>query len=178
MNRISAIKNGNHLVFQQVYNEYHERLYYFIFKKTKSKYLTEEVVQIAFIKLWTYRLTLDEKLAISTQIFRIAITSLIDLKRKQQKQLTAIGAFTIMHEKNRLSGINQLDEKEVTIAVYEVISQLPRVQRQVFEMSRIEGLSHKEIAASLSISVKTVESHITKAIKKIKKKMPTTVFFI
>jgi len=82
LNIVSQIKSGNELVFQQVFNEYHEKLFYYILKKTNSDYMAEEVVQLTFIKLWNTRENLNEEYQISSQIFRIAKTTLIDLIRK------------------------------------------------------------------------------------------------
>jgi len=82
LNTVYQIRSGNELVFQQVFNEYHGKLYFYILKKTNSEYMAEEVVQLSFIKLWNTRENLNEEFSISTQLFRIAKTTLIDLVRK------------------------------------------------------------------------------------------------
>jgi len=174
LNPVSAIKNGDELIFQQVFNEYHEKLYFYVFKKTRSEYLAEETVQITFIKLWKYRNTLNEDFTISTQIFRIASTTLIDLLRKQHNNLAVIKE--ISSQESGLSTLNNtLDEKELLKKITLVIEEMPLVQRRVFEMSRMQGMSYKEIAAELSISVKTVEVHISKALKRLRHHLPLLI---
>src|SRR5579871_6680069 len=76
------LKDGNELYFREVFNQYHQKLYFFILYKSKSEYIAEEVVQLAFTKLWQCRQTLQEEYTISTQLFRIATTIFIDFLRK------------------------------------------------------------------------------------------------
>ena len=83
MSIIKSIKEGNQIIFKQVFHEYHGKLYAYILKKTQSDYLAEEVVQLTFIKLWNFRSNLNEEYSISTQLYRIATTTLIDLIRKR-----------------------------------------------------------------------------------------------
>lgn len=168
MNKTTAIINGNEYVFQQVYNEYHEKLYFFILKQTRSEYLAEEVVQISFIKLWQYRNSLKTNLSISLQLFRIAKTTLIDLIRKQNNA-TALIKELKKDEDWEHSGVNaKMDVSELNRQLSGIINKMPPLRRKVFEMSRMDGLSHKEIASELSISAKTVEKHISQALKQIR----------
>src|SRR5581483_4335645 len=76
------LKDGDEFYFKQVFDQYHQKLYFFILYKTRSEYIAEEVVQMAFTKLWQCRQTLKEEYTISTQLFRIATTILIDFLRK------------------------------------------------------------------------------------------------
>ena len=178
MNRVAAIKKGDEFVFEQVFNEYHAKLYFFIFKKTRSEYLAEEVVQLTFIKLWNYRNSLNEDYTISTQLFRIASTTLIDLLRKQSnKRSMMIGLLHESHPEVSDPGL-LYDEKEFLKQVTDVINGMPEMQRKTFQMSRVDGLSYKEIAEKLSISIKTVEVHIGRALKKIRKQLPILVLLL
>src|ERR1700742_1322674 len=79
---IKELKGGDELYFKKVFDQYHQKLYFFILYKTRSEYIAEEVVQMAFTKLWQCRQTLQEEYAISTQLYRIATTILIDYLRK------------------------------------------------------------------------------------------------
>jgi len=76
------LKDGDENYFKQVFDQYHQKLYFFILTKTKSEYIAEEVVQMAFTKLWQCRQTLKEEYTVSTQLFRIATTILIDFFAK------------------------------------------------------------------------------------------------
>lgn len=125
---------------------------------------------MAFTKLWQSRQTLQEEYTISTQLFRIAGTVLIDFLRKYNN----IDAVTthldaVIVEK----GIDSTNEKirgaELQKKISEAVNDLPPIRKQVFEMSREQGMSYREIAETLSVSSRTVEAHIYKALKQIKK---------
>ena len=167
MNIVSAIKNGNENIYEQVFNEYHSKLYAFILSKTNATFIAEEVTQIAFIKLWQYRTSLNEDLPISTQLFRIARTSLIDVLRKEACRLKALGPVAV-----EVVTTNTIEEdiyhKELLEKLNKAINNLPVARRKVFQLSRFEGLSYKEIANELSLSTKTVEHHIALALKQLR----------
>jgi RNA polymerase sigma-70 factor (ECF subfamily) len=77
LNTVAAIKDSDEFVFQEVFTQYHDKLYFYILSKTKSAYLAEEVVQITFFKLWKYRSSLKENIPLINQLFRITKTTLM-----------------------------------------------------------------------------------------------------
>jgi RNA polymerase sigma-70 factor (ECF subfamily) len=167
---IKELKDGDAISFKKVFDQYHQKLYFFILYKTKSEYIAEEVVQMAFTKLWQCRQTLQEEYTISTQLYRMATTILIDFLRKYNNKdaLTAR-----LDGVNIEKGIDSTNEKmrgaELQKRISKVVNDFPPVRKQVFEMSREQGMSYREIAETLSVSSKTVETHIYKALKQIKK---------
>lgn len=164
------LRDGDEFYFRKVFDQYHQKLYFFILYKTKSEYIAEEVVQLAFTKLWQSRQTLQEEYTISTQLFRIATTTLIDFLRKYNNK---DGVTARLDALNVERGIDSTNEKmsgaELQKRISEAVNDLPPVRKQVFEMSREHGMTYREIAQTLSVSSKTVEGHITKALKQIKK---------
>ncbi|MES1222123.1 MAG: RNA polymerase sigma-70 factor [Bacteroidota bacterium] len=173
---IKELKNGDEIYFKQVFDLYHQKLYFFILYKAKSEYIAEEVVQMAFTKLWQCRQSLREEYTISTQLFRIATTILIDFLRKyNNKDAITARLDGVDIEK----GVDSTNEKmrgaELQKRILEAVNDLPPVRKQVFEMSREQGMSYREIAATLSVSSKTVETHIYKALKQIKKHISVAI---
>jgi RNA polymerase sigma-70 factor (ECF subfamily) len=179
LNTIAALREGDEIIFEAVFHEYHERIYAYILRKTQSPYLAEETTQLTFIKLWQHRAGLSDQYDLFTQLFRIARTTMIDLLRKQHShQLLWEKAGKEMAGVERGKAIEQLAEKELRAKLMVIISKMPPVRRQIFTMSRIEHMSAREIAAALSLSVKTVEGHITKAIKELKRLLPTGILLL
>jgi RNA polymerase sigma-70 factor (family 1) len=167
---IKELKNGDEIYFRKVFDQYHQKLYFFILSKTKSEYIAEEVVQMAFTKLWQCRHTLQEEYAISTQLFRIATTVLIDFLRKYYNKDAVTTRLDVVNiEKGVDSTTEKMSGAELQKRISEAVNDLPPVRKLVFEMSREQGMSYREIAATLSVSSKTVEAHIYKALKQIKK---------
>jgi RNA polymerase sigma-70 factor (ECF subfamily) len=167
LNTTAAIKEGDALIFSELFNEYHQKVYFYTLSKTHSPYIAEETTQLTFIKLWNYRASLDETLPISRQIFRIAKTTCIDLLRKEANQAKLLQANS-RRLTTEQSVTDAFDVKELQQQLAQAVQNMPPVRRKVFELSRYEFKSHKEIAQLLSLSVKTVENHIALAIKQLK----------
>jgi RNA polymerase sigma-70 factor (family 1) len=169
LNTVAAIKQGDEFIFQQVFHEYHQKLYFYVLHKTNSRYLAEEATQLAFIKLWKFRGHLDDGVELSPQLFRIAKTTLIDLLRKQVLDNKLLGKLSVKKVVPATpEAVEKVDEKELNEKILLAIREMPQARRRVFEMSRLQGKSYKEIAAELAVSVKTVENHISLAIKQLR----------
>jgi RNA polymerase sigma-70 factor (ECF subfamily) len=167
INTIAAIKDGDAFIFSELFKEYHQKVYFYTLSKTHSQYLAEETTQLTFIKLWHYRGSLDESLPISQQIFRIAKTTSIDLLRKEAVQQKLLQAKK-QADAQGLNASDAVEVKELQQRLAQIVQNMPPVRRKVFEMSRYEFKSHKEIAQLLSLSVKTVENHIALALKQLR----------
>ena len=130
---------------------------------------------MAFTKLWECRGTLQEEYAISTQLFRMATTILIDFMRKYSNKDAVTARLDVLNldALNLENGVDSTNEimsgAELKKRISEAVNDLPPVRKQVFEMSREQGMSYREIAETLCVSSKTVETHIYKALKQIKK---------
>jgi RNA polymerase sigma-70 factor (family 1) len=178
LNVVTNIKEGDVLVFSRVFHQFHQKLYYYVLSKTKSEFCAEEVVQITFIKLWQYRHSLNEDISIDAQLFRIAKTTLIDQLRKLDYSDRISEALARQDSVTSNKAISNLEQQELRDQLLDALSQMPPARKKVFEMSRLQGLSYKEIAASLFISEKTVENHIGLALRQLKEKLPFIMVFI
>jgi len=163
---VQDIINGNIESFKMVYQEYHTKLYFYVLKCTHSVYIAEETVQLSFILLWEKREKLSTGYNISTQIFRIGKSVMTDLLRKQQVRNRH--TQQLVQETPNWHIETDITVKEELNRVYNSIEQLSPIRKNVFKLSRFEGLPHKEIARQLSISPKTVENHIVRAIRQLK----------
>lgn len=161
MEYIAELASGCLQTFQTVYRLYNQKLYAYTLKKTNSEYMAEEVVQLTFIRLWEKRNSLSAEYSISAQIFKMAGTILIDQLRKEavsQRHLSVVETAQ-----------NQPEEQQLDIDLLEAaIEQMAPVRKKVFKLSKLEGYSYKEIAELLSISPKTVENHMSKALKQLR----------
>ena len=166
-NKISALKEGDSSVFSDLFNEYHRKVYFYVLSKTHSSYIAEEATQITFIKLWDYRQRLEESEPVSKLIFHIAKATFIDLLRKE-----AVKERILKQEKpvesDTASIFDTIEARELLIRIRKVVHNMPPMRRKVFELSRYEFKSHKEIADQLSLSVKTVENHMSLAINHLR----------
>ncbi|HEY8930603.1 MAG TPA: sigma-70 family RNA polymerase sigma factor [Mucilaginibacter sp.] len=172
--QIAALKNDDLGVFRVIYQQYHAKLFHYIHSRTQSEYLAQEVVQITFIRLWEKRNSLSDDFAVDIQLFRIAKTVMIDELRKEQVR-------TKHNElSNRYVGDSyddfQIENKDDLKRVFAEMENLPLTRKKAFKLSREQGLSYKQIAEIMSISPKTVENHISRAIKQLRNSI--SVFLI
>lgn len=165
---VNRIKKGNEKAFRSLYGLYFHKVANYAFKLLHSEEDACEVAQEVFIKLWNMREELDADKPTSGLIFKITKFTCIDLMRKRQAKvktihigkMTLLGGYTLEED---------LNGRELYAEYLRILDQLPEKRRQIFQMSRDENLSYKEIAAKLHISVKTVETQIRLALQQIRK---------
>lgn len=163
---ISAIKKGNNFAFEELYIQYRQKLYNYFLKKTNSVEDAKDLVQVTFVKLWQYRASLSEDYLPDQQIFYIARTVFIDHLRKENK-LNKIKAS--VRSKNNIPELNNPSQEfDLSSLLQTKLSGMPSLRKRVFELHKIEGYSYKEIAEILSISVKSVDNNLAKALKHLR----------
>ena len=165
MDQITAIRSGTVTAFEEVYYEFHEKLYFYFLKRTNDADVATELVQLTFIKLWRYRSHLNEALPLSQQLFRIARTTLIDVLRRKAQHRSFPVATDQLPELPDNSRVSQ--ERESLDMVHRAMEHLSPERKKIIQY-RINGFSNREIAAHLSISLKTVENQVNRAIKQLK----------
>lgn len=167
MNLLEELISGNEKAFEKIFKSFHHRLYRFVLEKTNSHDIANEIVQITFIKLWNNRAKLKADVSLSKQIFRIAKNAFVDEYRRNN----AKKKIDLDDVKDKLVSHDDMDAlrlKDTQERLEQLIEAMPPMRREVFYMSRIMQFSHKEISAKLSLSSKTIENHISLAIKHLK----------
>ncbi|MGG5903813.1 RNA polymerase sigma factor [Sphingobacterium daejeonense] len=150
--------------FREVFYKYYERIYSGFFKKTQSHEIAQDLTQQTFIKFWHYRDTYNADLSIEVQLFRKGKLVFIDWLRKESKERQMLDNLKL---ENKIP-INELSS-DLKDSLDHAINNLSKVRKEVFKLAYIEGYSHKEIAEKLNISVRTVETHIYKAVQQLRK---------
>lgn len=175
---LARLSKGDKLAFDQLYEKYSHPLYLNLLKLTKSEQVAEELLQDIFIRIWNKRDTLDIHTGFGNYVFKISQNLVYDFfkKAKQDKQLrtqiTSVAAEEYTHiEENLLS-------KENRTLLHRAIVTLPPARQQVFKLCKLEGKSYEEVAAILGISVSTVNDHIVKATRHIRRFFPFMALFI
>ncbi len=172
--QISAeIKNSNSAAFKILFYRYYEPLYSFFWNRIQSEELAKDFVQDVFTRLWQHRDNLNPELSIKSYLFRTAQNILIDHFRKKKTVTVSNEEYTINEPGENPAELYDLEE-----SVGHAISELPENLRMVFLLNRFDGLKYKEIAESLNISIKTVESRMSKALKFLKKSLYYLILFI
>jgi RNA polymerase sigma-70 factor (ECF subfamily) len=166
----NAVSRGDEKAFEQLYALYFPRLYTFALKIIADSGLAKDVVQSVFIKLWethgSFQLKYPE--AFLYRMVRNASLNYVRHLKVVENLKSQVKNQYLGEELYYIDMVGNepyiLIEEELQQKVIEVMSSLPDKCRQVFRMSRIDGLKNQEIADRLGISLKTVEKHISKAL--------------
>jgi RNA polymerase sigma-70 factor (ECF subfamily) len=163
---IKAIRRGDKTAFRALSRIYYDPLYRFLWRKTRDEETAKDLVQELFLNVWKNRANLDETQSCKAYLYRAAHNLAINhLKKKAARQAHLV-------DRAAADQIAATDERrDFQEYVEEVLGDLPEEQRLVFTLNKFEGLKYGEIAKMLHVSVKTVESRMSKALKALREKL-------
>lgn len=161
---------GERNSFKGIFLEYYQPLCHLSIQYLEDEDEARGVVQEAFVKLWEIRQNLDPDSNIRNFLFTLVKNSCLNLLKRRQIMLRhheKIKRLEMHYQYESLSrmGDNYLEFNELKERIDIAIRNLPEHCRVVFEMSRFEELKNREIAEKLGVTQKTVEAHLTKALK-------------
>ncbi|TKC05980.1 RNA polymerase sigma factor [Pedobacter frigoris] len=165
---LSLFKRGDQSAFKLIYERYWQLLYVSACKILKDEDEAKDIVQEVFISFLNKRANLEITISISSYLYssvRYKVFDFISRKKVRQDHLDSLSAYIYSGD---LRTDRALIEKEINAEIEKEIQNLPQKMKEVFELSRKEELSHKEIADTLNISDKTVKKQISNALKLLK----------
>lgn len=169
---LNLLKNGDMKAFDIIYKKYSRRLYGFVFRYIKQEADTEEIVQEVFVKIWQSRDKINIYSSFESFLFTIAHNATVNLLKKratEQKYVEHIKSLQQVDETYELT--DEIQYKELMHKFHRLLNELSPRQKEIFQLSREEGLSHKEIAEKLGISVQTVKNHLVTTLSFLKSKL-------
>ncbi|MCF6357489.1 MAG: RNA polymerase sigma-70 factor [Draconibacterium sp.] len=172
LNRVvNELSKDNESSLEELFNYYYPRLFNFSKSFLKIEDGIDDILQEVFVKIWQNRKSIKNSATFNSYIFTITRNLLLNelrsrLNNKNIKE--EVRKLSIASEYSLLEKIEYQDLKE---KVDNIVNELPNRQKEIFKLSRTEGLSHKEIAEKLKISTKTVEYHITLAVRLLRDKL-------
>lgn len=177
MEIIEAVKNGDPNAFSMVFDQLHGKVFGFFMKRTQNnRELAKELSQLTYIKLWQSRHTLSLSHTIDKQLFVMAKYTLIDYLRGEAR--AAKPKEALLQQKTEALSEMSNSLFEGTDYVMASLKQLPPTRKKILQLKMLNGYSNKEIASLLSISVKTVEDHVTKALNELRTTTTLSVPFL
>jgi len=168
---ISLIKQGDREAFAEIYDRYGMMIYYKVNQMLRDEESAKDVVQDVFMNLWSNAERVKEEANLPGYLYissRNRVFNLIEKGKTRSDYLSSIASYS--HEASTET-MDKLDERELMGVIAREIAKLPSKMREVFELSRLEGLSHSEIAARLGISEKTVKTQVHNALDILKSRL-------
>ncbi|MCY4562703.1 MAG: sigma-70 family RNA polymerase sigma factor [Flavobacteriaceae bacterium] len=165
---VRRLKEGDESAYGYMIDVYDHRLCLYANSLVSNILLAEDIVQNVYLKVWEKRHKLNPELSLTSFLFKSVYNDCITEFHKN-KQITAlkrkyIEELDAIFEDKDQDSLERLI-KMVTLAIQE----LPPKCKQIFLLSKKEGLTHIEIAEYLNLSPKTIERHITMAFSRIRK---------
>lgn len=169
---IKALKQGDENAFVHVLTTYNKPLFAYAISLTHDTAMAQDVLQNVFLKTWEKRQKINISTSLQNYLYRAVYNEFINQYKKnkatfliEQKYHEALEKVVIKDE--------ELPFENIIKQVTSEIDNLPPKCKEVFILSRKEGLTNIEIADYLNISIKSVEAHIKKAFSTLKKNMTT-----
>ena len=168
---LKELSEDNELSLEELFTYYYARLYDFSKSFLKLEQGIDDILQEVFIRIWHKRKNIKDPTTFNSYIFTITRNLLLNELRSRLNHKNLKDELQKLSTAQEYSSIEQHDFNELNNKVDKVIGELPGRQKEIFILSRSEGLSHKEIANKLQITTKTVEYHISLTIKSLKAKL-------
>ena len=169
---IKNVKDSNRISFQKLFYQFHDQLFRFVVYRVQDADIAKDITQETFLRIWEKRGSLQPEKSFFSLLARISTNLCYDHFRYTEVRL---------RNKDRIPefGKSHFDNPEEVVqakAIEEIIrklvnEKLPQRCRVIFILSRIEGFSNQEISTKLSLSIRTVENQIYRALKILKKHM-------
>ncbi len=177
--RFEALSHSDVQAFEQIFRDYYSPLCLYASRILEDEVAAEEIVQEFFVKLWEKRSQIEIESSAKSYFFR-SVKNLC-LNRIKHEQIKLQHAREVIASAESKDYGDQFPEVDLKKDIEESIASLPEKRREIFRLSREEGLKYREIAEKLNISIKTVEAQMGQAIRYLRdklKKYNSFLFFL
>lgn len=168
---VARIRNDNKDAFRSLYDRYGKKIYYFSVRFLGNKEDAEDLVQTVFLNIWLNRKMLDETKEISSYIFKSAENYIYNFFRRRSMRSRFTETTIREGESSSSEAVDTIIARDLKKAIDSIIEDLPGQQKEVFKLSRTAQLTNEEIGKKLGISKRTVENHLYRALKFIRRKL-------
>ena len=165
---IKKLSEGDQWAFRIVFEHYYPRVHEFIRRIVKSETIAEDIAQDIFVKIWERREMFGVEVhSFNKYIYVMSRNAAINAIRRTGRVSSLIDETIVNHQENiSIEEDYYAREKELIIRL--TVCQMPEQRRRIFEMSRYMGMDNQTIATTLNLSKKTVENHLTLALKTLR----------
>jgi len=159
------IKENKERAFQELFNRFWEKLYVSALKTLRNEDTSKDVVQDVFVELWDKRMFLEIRKVESYLYQAVRFKALMQLRKQK---LTEIHHQILNNIPYANTTTDIIDFHETRNILTRGMTNLPSKCKEIFYLSRVQQLTNKQIADKLNLSVRTVETHISNALKKLR----------
>lgn len=172
----ALLKQGDDRAFDAIYNRYHGILFIHAYRLLQDKEEARDVIQDLFVGLWTKASCIELKSSLSGYLYKSVRNRVLDIVAHKKVESGYVESLQQFMREGEIITDHYMREQELISLIEREVSLLPPRMREVFELSRMGNMSHKEIAAKLRISDKTVKKQINYAIRALRMKLTSFLF--
>lgn len=171
---LEALREGNHKAFETVFINYYNKMKALIYGYIKSESDAEELAEDIFVNLWINHKSINTLKSFDAWLHTIARNAAINFLNHKYIHLAYTNDF--QSEESNYSSEEDLIAKELGLLIDDIVRKMPEQRKQIYILSRNEGLSNTEIAERLNTTKRNVESQLSLALKEIRKAISTFIF--
>lgn len=164
-NILKNIRKGDINAFETLFHQFYPGMCLYAKSIVKKDNISEEIVQDVFYNIWKNRNNFTLTSGWHNYLYRAVYNNSLKYIRRSKREIRIEDPQMFDSNNKVLDPSEELNYSELTESINEVLDRLPERTRQIFRMNRFDGFTYKEIAEKLSISVKTVEANMGKALK-------------
>jgi RNA polymerase sigma-70 factor (ECF subfamily) len=173
---MQRLRASDEEAFKEIFDVFQESIFRYLYFKCKNVQVAEDLLQEVFYKLWKNRNTLNPSQSIKSYLYTLAENLFLNFCRHEKVVKNHLQAHHDATESHLVTPEYLLEEEEFRSQLENAIALLPDKVREVYMLSRMEDLSYQEIAERQSISIKTVESHMVKALRMLRETLQLKYF--
>lgn len=174
---LQLIAQSDQQAYDELYERYFTQLFNYAYQKTSDRFLAQEVVQELFITIWQQRTRIEITGLAKSYIFTTAKHLIIDQYRREASRAHYTDTFMSRQPLFTNQTEEQVWANELERSYQEFLAQLPPKCQQAFMLSR-QGYTNREIAQQMGIAEKTVEQHISKALRLVRDWLPNYLLMV
>lgn len=177
---IENVQNGDERAFEILFKKYYLSLTRFVWRYVNSKAIAEELIQELFTILWEKRdkLDMDTKKSIRAYLYKSARNLALNQKKERKIKDKYVSEWMEQKENPEIYFRDEYREERIRKAIAQAIEELPPRGKMTYKLHRYDGLTYEEIAAVMDVSVKTVESQMTRTLKILRERLSYLLPFL
>jgi len=173
----SLLCKDDHAAYTEIYDRYSGLLYIHAYKRMRNREEARDLIHELFTVLWSKRGQIILRTELSAYLYRAVRNRIIDLVNHNKLQSSYISSFEGFFNNGTNITDHAIRQKELSLLIEKEVDLLPEKMKQVFNLSRNECRSHKEISETLDISELTVRKQINNALKILRPKLSKLQIF-
>ena len=162
---VITLKAGNITAFEMLFRTYYQPLCNYAYSFVQDRDEAEEIVQSTFFNIWEKRDNLAIHTGVKPYLYAMVRNASLNVIKHEKIKQQHVATEMAMGERSVESVSRTIAATELETRIYQAMDRLPEQCRLVFKLSRFEELKYSEIAEQLSISIKTVENQMGKALR-------------